>query len=178
YIIRADMLAPGSADVMARAAVPFERMPGEMVAAVAPQFTAPAVPGQSRDHADNQEQVAVAELDTRQGAPDAAGKADPGPATQAPVPGKELKPDTGSTAERAKGDGPASDPANDTDGEPASVDAQAQSAVDEAGDVPISKQEQATESAGEPEAPLAEAQMPLKAESDAAAEEAEDTLPA
>lgn len=37
YIIRADLLNVGSADVIARAAVPFEREAGEMVAAVAPQ---------------------------------------------------------------------------------------------------------------------------------------------
>ncbi len=37
YIIRADMLEVGSADVIARAAVPFEREAGETIAAVAPQ---------------------------------------------------------------------------------------------------------------------------------------------
>lgn len=36
YIIRADVLAPNRADVIARAAVPFERGPGENIAAVAP----------------------------------------------------------------------------------------------------------------------------------------------
>ena len=37
YIVRADMLKTGTADVVARAAVPFEREAGENVAAVAPQ---------------------------------------------------------------------------------------------------------------------------------------------
>jgi nucleoid-associated protein YgaU len=37
YIVRADMLSPGNADVVARAAVPFEREPGEKLAAVASQ---------------------------------------------------------------------------------------------------------------------------------------------
>lgn len=37
YIVRADMLKTGTADVVARAAVPFEREAGEKVAAVAPQ---------------------------------------------------------------------------------------------------------------------------------------------
>lgn len=37
YIVRADMLKTGTADVVARAAVPFEREEGENVAAVAPQ---------------------------------------------------------------------------------------------------------------------------------------------
>lgn len=36
YIIRADLLGLGSAEVLARAAVPFEREPGDSVAAVAP----------------------------------------------------------------------------------------------------------------------------------------------
>jgi nucleoid-associated protein YgaU len=38
YIIRADLLQPGSAKVIARAAVPFERPAGEQVAAVAPDL--------------------------------------------------------------------------------------------------------------------------------------------
>ncbi|MEX0346438.1 MAG: LysM peptidoglycan-binding domain-containing protein [Rhizobiaceae bacterium] len=38
YIIRADMLELGSAEVIARAAVPFEREAGESIAAVAPQM--------------------------------------------------------------------------------------------------------------------------------------------
>jgi nucleoid-associated protein YgaU len=37
YIIRADALEPGAGKVVARAAVPFEREPGEAVAAVAPK---------------------------------------------------------------------------------------------------------------------------------------------
>lgn len=37
YIIRADLLGPDGVEVVARAAVPFEREPGEAVAAVAPQ---------------------------------------------------------------------------------------------------------------------------------------------
>ncbi|MEX2373081.1 MAG: Ig-like domain-containing protein, partial [Dehalococcoidia bacterium] len=37
YIVRADMLSAGNADVVARAAVPFEREPGENLAAVASQ---------------------------------------------------------------------------------------------------------------------------------------------
>jgi nucleoid-associated protein YgaU len=37
YIVRADMLSPDKADVVARAAVPFEREPGEKLSAVAPQ---------------------------------------------------------------------------------------------------------------------------------------------
>ncbi|GAB5506510.1 MAG: hypothetical protein Rhirs2KO_16730 [Rhizobiaceae bacterium] len=42
YIVRADMLKTGTADVVARAAVPFEREPGENVAAVAPPQPASA----------------------------------------------------------------------------------------------------------------------------------------
>jgi nucleoid-associated protein YgaU len=44
YIIRVDALEPNGAKVVARAAVPFQREPGEAVAAVAPQPTAPAAP--------------------------------------------------------------------------------------------------------------------------------------
>lgn len=44
YIIRVDALEPNGARVVARAAVPFQREPGEAVAAVAPQPTAPAAP--------------------------------------------------------------------------------------------------------------------------------------
>ncbi len=42
YIIRADALAPDGAKVVARAAVPFQREPGEAVAAVAPEMPAGA----------------------------------------------------------------------------------------------------------------------------------------
>lgn len=41
YIIRADLLDVGSAKVIARAAVPFEREPGEALAAVAPEIARP-----------------------------------------------------------------------------------------------------------------------------------------
>ncbi len=41
YIIRADALGPDGAKVVARAAVPFEREPGEAIAAVAPPASAP-----------------------------------------------------------------------------------------------------------------------------------------
>jgi len=41
YIIRADVLSPNGDKVLARAAVPFEREPGESVAAVAPAEPAP-----------------------------------------------------------------------------------------------------------------------------------------
>ncbi|MGE3366760.1 MAG: LysM peptidoglycan-binding domain-containing protein [Rhizobiaceae bacterium] len=44
YIIRADVLSPDGAKVLARAAVPFEREPGESIAAVAPTEPQPAVP--------------------------------------------------------------------------------------------------------------------------------------
>jgi nucleoid-associated protein YgaU len=44
YIIRADVLSPDGAKVLARAAVPFEREPGESIAAVAPSETQPAAP--------------------------------------------------------------------------------------------------------------------------------------
>ncbi|MDH4985645.1 LysM peptidoglycan-binding domain-containing protein [Aminobacter anthyllidis] len=44
YIIRVDALEPNGAKVVARAAVPFQREPGEAVAAVAPQPTAPVAP--------------------------------------------------------------------------------------------------------------------------------------
>ncbi|GLS32424.1 Nucleoid-associated protein YgaU, contains BON and LysM domains [Mesorhizobium albiziae] len=48
YIVRADALDPDDAKVVARAAVPFQREPGEAVAAVAPdsQDTAPATAAQ------------------------------------------------------------------------------------------------------------------------------------
>ncbi|WP_269931563.1 LysM peptidoglycan-binding domain-containing protein [Aminobacter sp. HY435] len=42
YIIRVDALEPDGVKVVARAAVPFQRDPGEAIAAVAPQETAPA----------------------------------------------------------------------------------------------------------------------------------------
>ena len=42
YIIRVDALEPDGVKVAARAAVPFEREPGETIAAVAPQAPAPA----------------------------------------------------------------------------------------------------------------------------------------
>jgi len=44
YIIRADVLAANGSKVLARAAVPFEREPGEAVAAVAPAAPQPAAP--------------------------------------------------------------------------------------------------------------------------------------
>lgn len=43
YIVRADIIGPGG-EVTARAAVPFQREPGEAVAAVAPAETAPPAP--------------------------------------------------------------------------------------------------------------------------------------
>jgi nucleoid-associated protein YgaU len=45
YIIRADVLEPDSDKVVARAAVPFEREPGNAVAAVAPEASKPANAG-------------------------------------------------------------------------------------------------------------------------------------
>ncbi|MEZ5810975.1 MAG: LysM peptidoglycan-binding domain-containing protein [Rhizobiaceae bacterium] len=47
YIIRADLLNVGSADVIARAAVPFEREAGETVAAVAPKVDAETASGEN-----------------------------------------------------------------------------------------------------------------------------------
>jgi nucleoid-associated protein YgaU len=44
YIIRADVLSPDGSKVLARAAVPFEREPGESIAAVAPTEPQPAAP--------------------------------------------------------------------------------------------------------------------------------------
>jgi nucleoid-associated protein YgaU len=44
YIIRADVLSPNGSKVLARAAVPFEREPGESIAAVAPTEPQPAAP--------------------------------------------------------------------------------------------------------------------------------------
>ncbi|MFC3726283.1 LysM peptidoglycan-binding domain-containing protein [Neoaquamicrobium sediminum] len=55
YLIRADVLDASGA-VLARAAVPFEREPGEAIAAVAPSATAPATQQDS-----TQDEVAVAE---------------------------------------------------------------------------------------------------------------------
>lgn len=50
YIIRADMLEVGSAEVIARAAVPFEREAGEAVAAVAPPAVNTAEDGEAEIH--------------------------------------------------------------------------------------------------------------------------------
>lgn len=55
YIIRADLLAPDGS-VVARAAVPFERQPGEAIAAVAP----PAAPAETPAAAPAQEPAAAA----------------------------------------------------------------------------------------------------------------------
>jgi nucleoid-associated protein YgaU len=44
YVVRADVLGPDGAKVIARAAVPFSREPGENIAAVAPQEPAPVQP--------------------------------------------------------------------------------------------------------------------------------------
>ena len=50
YIIRADMLEVGSAEVIARAAVPFEREAGEAIAAVAPPAANTAEDGEAEIH--------------------------------------------------------------------------------------------------------------------------------
>ena len=42
YIVRADLMAPNGTDVLARAQVPFSRLPGETIAAVAADKPAPA----------------------------------------------------------------------------------------------------------------------------------------
>lgn len=47
YIIRADALAPNGSDVLARAAVPFQREPGEDISAVAPSAPPPAAEKQA-----------------------------------------------------------------------------------------------------------------------------------
>src|SRR5690606_28604191 len=73
YMIRADALDANGA-VLARAAVPFEREPGEAIAAVAPSATAPA------DQQDSgQDEAAVAE------APAATVEPEAQPTGQAPA---------------------------------------------------------------------------------------------
>jgi nucleoid-associated protein YgaU len=73
YMIRADALDANGA-VLARAAVPFEREPGEAIAAVAPSATAPA------DQQDSgQDEAALAE------APAATGEPEAQPTGQAPA---------------------------------------------------------------------------------------------
>lgn len=52
YIIRADMLSPDGATVLARAAVPFEREPGENIAAVAPSMPVPEGDAEAQEPAD------------------------------------------------------------------------------------------------------------------------------
>ncbi len=76
YIVRADMLSADNADVIARAAVPFEREPGEKVAAVAgPQpsgetaadaegGTATEMADTSGDEQEPEEQMAAKETDS------------------------------------------------------------------------------------------------------------------
>ena len=75
YIVRADMLKTGTADVVARAAVPFEREPGEKVAAIAPQeVTASGGEAVQKAEADAAEEMSepsadVASSDTAASAP-------------------------------------------------------------------------------------------------------------
>lgn len=78
YIIRADGLEPGGGKVVARAAVPFEREPGEAVAAVAPE-AAPASPMP-------QPPAAPAQAADPKAADPAAPPAAAGAPTAAPVP--------------------------------------------------------------------------------------------
>ncbi len=74
YIVRADMLSADKADVVARAAVPFEREPGERIAAVAsPEPTAPAQETEPADVAS----------DAAQPAPQTASSDTPNAATEA-----------------------------------------------------------------------------------------------
>ncbi len=65
YIIRADVLAPNQADVIARAAVPFQREPGENVAAVAaPAQSGEAATAPETAEADDGTQMAAAGQDS------------------------------------------------------------------------------------------------------------------
>jgi len=86
YIIRADMLEVGSAEVIARAAVPFEREAGEAIAAVAPPAANTAEDGEAEIH----EAGADAESDASSAGPEdgsdtgtTVAKAEPGDETMA-----------------------------------------------------------------------------------------------
>jgi len=85
YIIRVDALEPNGAKVVARAAVPFQREPGEAVAAVAPQPTAPAAPATDAT-APATAAAPAAEAKTAMAGEVPAKSAEPAPAQEATAP--------------------------------------------------------------------------------------------
>ena len=96
YIVRADMLGADKSEVLARAAVPFEREPGDKVAAVAAPAEAPAdTPRAGGESAAD----AVADTAPKQEMAKAAGEAS-GTTSKA----REMAADAGSAAAGDKGD--------------------------------------------------------------------------
>lgn len=97
YIIRVDALEPNGAKVVARAAVPFQREPGEAVAAVAPQPTAPAAPAAE---ATAPTAAPAAEAKAAMAGEVPAKPADPAPAAEATAPAQATAPAPAATADK------------------------------------------------------------------------------
>ncbi|MCO5063011.1 MAG: LysM peptidoglycan-binding domain-containing protein [Rhizobiaceae bacterium] len=91
YVVRADVLGPDGAKVIARAAVPFSREPGENIAAVAPQE--PAAPGPAAPMP-QPERSPPSDTSTAEVAPATDAGAQPSAGVVAPASGS-TKPQTG-----------------------------------------------------------------------------------
>ncbi|MDN2567174.1 LysM peptidoglycan-binding domain-containing protein [Aquibium sp. A9E412] len=126
YIVRADMLADNGADVIARAAVPFEREPGETIAAVAPDAMAAlddtppaelAAPEAAPSEAAGEAGAPAAGDTAAAGAEDAAAEegatGEPAARDAAPAPAGAVEADAAPAGERPAADaaGPAEDDA-------------------------------------------------------------------
>ena len=158
YLIRADVLGDDGVQVIARAVVPFEREPGEAIAAVAPPAAAPAAP------AGEAKPVEVA-------AADAAGANGAAPAEQpaAPAPGSEQA-SAPATAEPAA---PAAEPAAPAASAEQPAPATEAAAAAPAATEPAPAAAEPAPAATEP-APAAEPAKPEQPATVAAAEPAEE----
>lgn len=98
YIIRADVLSSDGSKVLARAAVPFEREPGESIAAVAPTEPQPAAPAGEKPADQTADQPADPNAPKSQGQAAATPPADgqkPADTVAAPKPVDAGLPDSG-----------------------------------------------------------------------------------
>ncbi len=141
YIIRVDALEPDGVKVAARAAVPFEREPGETIAAVAPPpAEAPAATAPAQDAPATAQPPAAAEAPSGQPPAEA-------PATTAPA---SPAPGTPAAVAKAPPAGSATQPSTEA---PAAPEASAAATGSQAARTP----EAGAPSAAEPPAPTAEA---------------------
>jgi nucleoid-associated protein YgaU len=163
YIIRVDALGADGVKVIARAAVPFQREPGENIAAVAPPATQPPAP-QPAAEGDKPADVAVAPA----AEPPATGK----PADAAAPPASDKPADTAEAPPEPAAPPSAADQPADTAAAPAGPPA-----VDKPADVAIAPQEPSppadADQAADGNAAPADASAPPAAKAPAASDVAE-----